>query len=151
MYAVRPSWIASAAAAVTVWTLSSVAVAADTRNAEDWFREGVDKLGAGKLDEATTAFQFCVQYKPDMKECWYNLGVAWGRRRDFANEAKAYLKAVEIDPTYGRAHFNLAVAYEDLGTEAIRRLEVVDFPAVVAYDAAGGCVYDRVRDKSGAL
>ncbi len=40
------------------------------------------------------------------------------------------------------------VAYEDLGTEAIRRLEVVDFPAVVAYDAAGGCVYDKVRDKS---
>lgn len=35
------------------------------------------------------------------------------------------------------------VAYEDLGTEAIRRLEVVDFPAVVAYDAAGGSVYDR--------
>jgi fumarate hydratase subunit beta len=33
------------------------------------------------------------------------------------------------------------VAYEDLGTEAIRRLEVVDFPAVVAYDAAGGSVY----------
>jgi fumarate hydratase subunit beta len=35
------------------------------------------------------------------------------------------------------------VAYEDLGTEAIRRLEVVDFPAVVAYDAAGGSVYDE--------
>lgn len=41
------------------------------------------------------------------------------------------------------------VAYDDLGTEAIRRLEVVDFPAVVAYDAAGGCVYDMVRDLSG--
>jgi len=34
------------------------------------------------------------------------------------------------------------IAYEDLGTEAIRRLEVVDFPAVVAYDAFGGSVYD---------
>ncbi len=33
------------------------------------------------------------------------------------------------------------VAYEDLGTEAIRRLEVVDFPVIVAYDAAGGSVY----------
>ena len=33
------------------------------------------------------------------------------------------------------------IAYEDLGTEAIRKLEVVDFPAVVAYDAAGGSVY----------
>jgi fumarate hydratase subunit beta len=33
------------------------------------------------------------------------------------------------------------IAYEDLGTEAIRRLEVVDFPAVVAYDCFGGSVY----------
>jgi fumarate hydratase subunit beta len=39
------------------------------------------------------------------------------------------------------------VAYEDLGTEAIRRLEVVDFPAIVAYDAAGGSVYEDLRAK----
>lgn len=42
------------------------------------------------------------------------------------------------------------VAYADLGTEAIRRLDVVDFPAVVAYDAAGGSVYDMMGDNSGA-
>ncbi len=33
------------------------------------------------------------------------------------------------------------VAYEDLGTEAIRKLEMVDFPAVVAYDSFGNSVY----------
>ncbi len=33
------------------------------------------------------------------------------------------------------------IAYEDLGTEAIRRLEVADFPAIVAYDCYGGSVY----------
>lgn len=33
------------------------------------------------------------------------------------------------------------IAYEDLGTEAIRRLEVVDFPAIVAYDSFGSSVY----------
>jgi len=33
------------------------------------------------------------------------------------------------------------IAYDDLGTEAIRKLEVIDFPAVVAYDAAGNTVY----------
>jgi len=33
------------------------------------------------------------------------------------------------------------IAYEDLGTEAIRCLEVVDFPAVVAYDCYGNSVY----------
>lgn len=32
-------------------------------------------------------------------------------------------------------------AYEDLGTEAIRKLEVVDFPAIVAYDTHGNTVY----------
>ncbi len=36
------------------------------------------------------------------------------------------------------------IAYEDLGTEAIRELEVVDFPAIVAYDAAGNTVYQEV-------
>jgi len=35
------------------------------------------------------------------------------------------------------------VAYEELGAEAIRKLEVVDFPCVVAYDAHGNTVYDR--------
>ncbi|MGA2092657.1 MAG: FumA C-terminus/TtdB family hydratase beta subunit [Sedimentisphaerales bacterium] len=33
------------------------------------------------------------------------------------------------------------IAYEDLGPEAIRRLEVVDFPAIVAYDCFGSTVY----------
>jgi len=36
------------------------------------------------------------------------------------------------------------VAYEDLGTEAIRRFQVVDFPAMVAYDAHGDTVYREV-------
>jgi fumarate hydratase subunit beta len=33
------------------------------------------------------------------------------------------------------------IAYEDLGTEAIRKLKVIDFPAVVAYDTYGNSVY----------
>jgi fumarate hydratase subunit beta len=41
----------------------------------------------------------------------------------------AYVKKLEI------------VAYEDLGTEAIRRLEVDGFPAVVLYDCHGGDLY----------
>lgn len=33
------------------------------------------------------------------------------------------------------------IAYPELGPEAIYRLEVVDFPAVVAYDAVGGNLF----------
>lgn len=125
MYALRPSWSGSTAAAVSVLLLSQVAVAAETRSAEDWFREGVDRMGSNKLEDATTAFQSCVQAKPDLKECWYNLGVVYGKRRDFGNEAKAYEKALELDPKYARAHFNLGVTYEDLGrgAEALRHYD----------------------------
>lgn len=35
------------------------------------------------------------------------------------------------------------IAYEDLGTEAIRKLDVVDFPAIVAYDSYGNSVYEE--------
>jgi fumarate hydratase subunit beta len=37
------------------------------------------------------------------------------------------------------------VAYEDLGTEAIRRIELYRFPAIVACDASGGNIFDRGR------
>ena len=36
---------------------------------------------------------------------------------------------------------NELVAWDDLGTEALRRLEFAAFPLIVAYDARGGCVY----------
>lgn len=39
------------------------------------------------------------------------------------------------------------VAYEDLGAEAVRRLEVVDFPAVVVNDLRGGDQYEIGREQ----
>ena len=38
------------------------------------------------------------------------------------------------------------VAYEDLGAEAIRRLEVEDFPAIVVIDAQGNNLYESGRE-----
>jgi len=39
------------------------------------------------------------------------------------------------------------MAYDDLGTEAVRKLIVEDFPAVVAIDSRGACIYDIERQK----
>ena len=35
------------------------------------------------------------------------------------------------------------IAFEELGTEAVRKLQMVDFPAIVAYDSYGNSVYDE--------
>jgi fumarate hydratase subunit beta len=39
------------------------------------------------------------------------------------------------------------IAYEDLGTEAIRKLLVEDFPAIVVIDAQGNNLYETERKK----
>lgn len=36
------------------------------------------------------------------------------------------------------------IAFEDLGTEAVRKLEVADFPAIVVMDADGNDLYEQV-------
>ena len=41
-------------------------------------------------------------------------------------------------------HSSEVVAYEDLGTEAIRKLEIVDMPVVVVIDCEGNNLYETV-------
>ncbi|MBA7645647.1 Fumarate hydratase class I, aerobic [subsurface metagenome] len=71
-----------------------------------------------------------------------------GYRGDEVREALKKYGAVHLSAIGGAGallsqHIVAAeiIAYEDLGTEAIRRLQVVDFPAIVAYDCYGGSVF----------
>ena len=74
--------------------------------------------------------------------------VGKGYRGDEVREALKKHAAVHLS-TIGGAGALLSqhivavrtIAYEDLGTEAIRKLTVVDFPAIVAYDCHGNSVY----------
>ncbi|GFI46738.1 fumarate hydratase class I, anaerobic [Lachnospiraceae bacterium] len=43
------------------------------------------------------------------------------------------------------------IAYEDLGTEAIRRLQVKDFPVIVVIDSDGNDLYETVMEAGGRL
>lgn len=71
-----------------------------------------------------------------------------GYRGDAVRKALAEHKAVHFAATGGagallseRIVKSRVVAYEHLGTEAVREMEVVDFPVVVAYDSYGKSVY----------
>ena len=39
------------------------------------------------------------------------------------------------------------IAYDDLGTEAIRKMEIKDFPAIVVIDSEGNDLYEQVAGK----
>ena len=43
------------------------------------------------------------------------------------------------------------IAYDDLGTEAIRRLEVEDFPVIVVMDSKGNDLYETAVGEYCAL
>lgn len=68
-------------------------------------------------------------------------------RRALTEVGGAYLAAVGgLGAVLARAiRASEVVAFEDLGPEAIRRLEVVDFPAVVVYDVEGGDLYSSAK------
>jgi fumarate hydratase subunit beta len=83
--------------------------------------------------------------------CGLRAMIGKGYRDDKVREALKEYGAVHLGAVGGAGallskHIVSAevVAYEDLGTEAIRKLEVEDFPALVAYDSVGGTVYKEV-------
>jgi len=77
-----------------------------------------------------------------------------GNRNDEVVTAQKKHKAVYFGAIGGAAALMAkavktaeVVAYEDLGPEAVRRLEVEDFPAVVVNDCYGGDLYKEGMEK----
>ncbi len=70
--------------------------------------------------------------------------------RDLLRRYKAvYFAAIGGVATLLRKHIKSSelVAYEDLGTEAIRKLYVEDFPVIVANDIYGGDIFEEGKRK----
>ena len=83
-----------------------------------------------------------------------NLGlkgmIGKGRRSDQVKEGIIKNKAIYFAAVGGagallseRIKSSEVIAYDDLGTEAIRKMYVEDFPVIAAIDCYGGNVYER--------
>lgn len=91
-------------------------------------------------------------YTPRLLEAGVRAMIGKGHRSAAVREAIRQHRAVYFVATGGAAALIArtveqaeVVAYEDLGTEAIRRLVVRDFPAIVASDAHGGDLFEEGR------
>ena len=87
-------------------------------------------------------------YSPALMEKGLRGMIGKGMRSDAVKEAMKRYKAVYFAATGGagallgkRVKRADVVAYEDLGTEAVHRLEVEDFPAIVVNDIHGDDLY----------
>lgn len=89
-------------------------------------------------------------YAPLLLEMGLKGMIGKGVRSKEVREAMKKFKGVYFAATGGAAALiaqNIKkvkiIAYEDLGPEAIRELEVEDFPVIVANDAHGGDLYEE--------
>ncbi len=87
-------------------------------------------------------------YTPRLLELGLKASIGKGARSKEVKEAMIRHKAVYLAAVGGAAALIArtikkaeVIAYEDLGAEAIRRLEVADFPAIVVNDAEGGDLF----------
>lgn len=90
------------------------------------------------------------KYTPALLDLGLKGMIGKGKRNDAVKEAIVRNRAVYFAAVGGagallseRIKLAEIIAYEDLGTEAVRKMYVEDFPAIVAFDSFGGDVYAK--------
>lgn len=93
-------------------------------------------------------------YAPKLIEAGLKVMIGKGGRGPEVVEYMKKHKAVYLGATGGagalislKIKSSEIVAYDDLGPEAVRKLEVVEFPAIVVNDAHGGDLYEEGRKR----
>ncbi|HHD11542.1 MAG TPA: Fe-S-containing hydro-lyase [Deltaproteobacteria bacterium] len=94
------------------------------------------------------------EFTPALLKAGLKATIGKGARSSEVKEALKRFKAVYFVSVGGagallsqRIKKAEVVAYPELGTEAIRRLEVEDFPVIVAYDMYGGDLFKEGVEK----
>ena len=67
-----------------------------------------------QYDEAIRASKWWIEIEPDSALAYNLLGTSYYDTKKFAGARKAFLKALQIDPTHGEARLNLAYTYAQL-------------------------------------
>lgn len=96
------------------------------------------------------------KYAPRLLDLGLKGMIGKGRRSDAVREAIVRNKAVYFAAVGGAGALlsksitaSEIVAYDDLGTEAIRRLEVENFPVIVVMDSEGNNLYETAIKEYG--
>ncbi|OFW02375.1 MAG: hypothetical protein A3I61_12925 [Acidobacteria bacterium RIFCSPLOWO2_02_FULL_68_18] len=74
-------------------------------------QQAIDAMRAGRDDEAIQRFNELVVKVPTCSDCYYNLGVAYSKRQQFADAEASFRKATELAPNSADAYTGLANVY----------------------------------------
>ena len=74
-------------------------------------QSAIDAMREGRDEEAIKLFNELVVKVPTCSDCYYNLGVAYSKRQEYAQAEASFLKATELAPNSADAYTGLANVY----------------------------------------
>jgi len=96
----------------------------------------------------------CDKFTPALLQKGMTVMIGKGRRSDLVKEEIIHHRAVYLAATGGAGALlsrciisAKVIAFEDLGPEAIRELQIENFPAFVVNDCYGGDYYETARQE----
>lgn len=105
--------------------------------------EAIAAVRAGRDDEAIEKFNEVVAKAPKCGDCYYNLGVAYANKKDWANAETSFKKAAELKPESPDPYRGLVTVYNtqkkfDLAAEANTKVTQLTAGAGGAAASGGG-------------
>lgn len=79
---------------------------------ETFFQMGTLLAEAKRYPEASDLLAQSIRFWPPSAKAHNNLGEVYRRTKETKKAEKAYLKALEVDPKYADAHFNIGTFYD---------------------------------------
>jgi len=98
------------------------------KNPSAWLAQynlGVILAGQGQMDEAISAYQQALRFKPDDVLAHINLGAAYAQKRELVSARAEFLQAIALKPNNSDAHANLGMVDLDQGrtAEAVQQFQ----------------------------
>jgi len=83
-------------------------------------------IAAERTDEARAKISEAIEQEPDNANLYFNLGYLYEELDQPEKAEQAYIKAVEINPEYLDANFNLAVYYYNIAADLFKKAADMD-------------------------
>ncbi len=92
-------------------------------------------LGEQKYDQALSQLEALTAADPTNETIWFVLGATYEKLGKVADQERAYNKALEINPKYYDALFNLAATHYNKGVEQMKECDKIPMRETAKFDA----------------
>lgn len=115
------------------------------------YKWGLAFAKQGDLARAATEFKLSIQHEPGWAIPYFNLGAVYGNMGERDQAILAWERTTQLDVDFGKAHYNLAVAYSHRAADPVEGISrVADIERSIASLQEAIRIDDTVRSTAKA-